>query len=102
MMKIRPGLEKGRIFFFKIINGEGEANDGFALVGYYATAVAALFITREFDAAFQAKRVQLSLYCFDKWLRFSELLDCYDACVKRRGRFERTRDGKAEANLVSA
>ncbi len=84
------------------MNSDGEADDGLTVDRYYAASVAPLFVARSFDAAFHAKRIQLSLYCFDEGFCFSELFDCYHSRVEGRRGLERARDGKAEANLVTA
>ena len=59
-------------------------------------------ITRKFHAAFHAKRIQLAPYCFEEWFGFGEFFDCHNTRVKRRRGLERARDGKAEADLVTA
>jgi len=96
------GLKKERVFVSQFMHSDGEADDGFAVDGYYAAAVATLCVERQFDAAFHAKRIQLALYRFDKWFGLGELFDRNDASVERGRWLKRAGDGKAETNLVTA
>jgi len=96
------GLEKERVFIIQIVHGDGEADDRFAVDGYYSSAVAALFVAWQFGRAFHLERIQLPVYCFEEWYGLGALFDCYDARVERGSGLERARDGKAEANLVTA
>src|SRR5260370_42511446 len=84
------------------MHGDGEADDGFPVDRNYATAIASLFVARKFDAAFDTELIQLALNGFDKWFRLGELLDCHDSRVERWCGFERARNGKAQANVVTA
>lgn len=67
-----------------------------------AAAIEALFVARKSDAGFDAERVELSVGGFEERFRFSELLDRHDARVERRRWIERVRNGKPEANRVTA
>lgn len=116
------GLQLQRVVIIQVVNGDGEADDGFAVDGYYAAAVAELqfrvlssefqvigtrtdslrYIKREFGCAFNMERIQLPVHCLKKRFGFGEFFDCHDACVERGRGLERARDWEAEANLVAA
>ena len=112
-------LKKERVFIVQIIYGDGKADDGFAVDRHNAATERSFELgsrrtsdcppttaggsdNGEFNAAFDAELIQLRLYCFEKCFWFGVVLDCYYASVERRCGFEQVRNGKTEANLMTA